>query len=128
MWKLGAPAQAACREPLSLSQRRRGWGAACHLSQAAAQGQAQSGWLLNPPQMHPPSTTGEQMQPGDGCPDTGGTTCHSALILDRPTITFGLQTICWVKGDEGPKGEEEEKEGRWGGVRLRAALKFATVL
>lgn len=46
----------------------------------------------------------------------------SALILDRPTITFGPQTICWVKG------EEEAREGRWGGVELRVALKFATVL
>lgn len=52
----------------------------------------------------------------------------SAFILDHPTITFGLQTICWVKGEEGPEGEEEEREGRWGGVGLKVALKFATVL
>ena len=41
----------------------------------------------------------------------------SSLILDRPTITFGPETICWVKGEEGLEGNEEEREGRgvvWG--------------
>lgn len=38
----------------------------------------------------------------------------SALILDHPTITFGPETICWVKGEEGPEGKEEEREGGGG--------------
>ena len=36
----------------------------------------------------------------------------SSLILDRPTITFGPETICWAKGEEGLEGKEEEREGR----------------
>lgn len=43
----------------------------------------------------------------------------SAFILDHPTITLGPQTICWVKGEEGPEGEEEERGGEegWCGVK-----------
>ena len=36
----------------------------------------------------------------------------SSLILDRPTITFGPETICSAKGEEGLEGKEEEREGR----------------
>lgn len=42
----------------------------------------------------------------------------SSLIPDHPTITFGPETICWVKGETGLEGEEEEREGRgWFGVK-----------
>jgi hypothetical protein len=44
------------------------------------------------------------------------------LILDHPTITFGPETICWVKGEEGLEGKEEEREGGWGGAGLRVAF------
>lgn len=40
----------------------------------------------------------------------------SSLILDRPTITFGPETIWRVKGEKGPEGSR--KKGReWGAVQ-----------
>lgn len=52
----------------------------------------------------------------------------SSLILDRPTITFGPETICWVKGEEGLEGEEEEREGGGGWFRLRVAFEVCNHL
>lgn len=53
----------------------------------------------------------------------------SSWILDHPTITFGPETICWVKGEEGSEGGEEEREGGGGCLGVKSGpLKFATIL
>lgn len=52
----------------------------------------------------------------------------SSLILDRPTITFGPETICRVKGEKGPEGREEEREGVGGGSGLRVAFEVCNHL
>lgn len=52
----------------------------------------------------------------------------SCLILDRPTITFGPETICWVKGEKGLEGREEEREGVGGGSGLRVAFEVCNHL
>lgn len=52
----------------------------------------------------------------------------SSLILDHPTITFGPETICWVKGEEGLEGKEEEGEGGGGGTGLRVAFEVCNHL
>lgn len=51
----------------------------------------------------------------------------SSLILHRPTITFGPETICWAKGEEGLEGKEEEREEE-GGSGLKWPLKSASIL
>lgn len=132
LWNVEAPAEVSCREPFSIFQSHSVVGfSLCHLCQTAAPGlDFSSAWLGNPLQMHPSLSP----QLGSRCSLVTAAQTQvvppvtSALVLDRPTITSGPHTICWVKGEEGPEGEEEEREGKRGGVRLRVALKFATVL
>lgn len=52
----------------------------------------------------------------------------SSLILDHPTITFGPETICRVKGEEGLEGKEEEREGDGGVSGLRVAFEVCNHL
>lgn len=45
----------------------------------------------------------------------------SSLILDHPTITFGPETICWVRGEEGLEGKEGER-GEGGRFEVKSGL------
>lgn len=70
----------------------------------------------NPSQMQPPLSSLHNCR-ADAAREAAAQTqvvppATSSLILHRPTITFGPETICWAKGEEGLEGKEEEREGR----------------
>lgn len=102
-----------------LSLTARGWRgiSPCRLCIVAAwaAGSAPLGMLLRrPPHPTPPHNWGADAAWEAFVQTQVVPPATSSLILDHPTITFGPETICWVKGEEGLEGKEEEREGGGG--------------